>query len=93
MKPVDTGRGRRALVSFAYAMAVTALFALICPALLVVILIVYARFAIHKSVEIEWGFLGMLQDPLGVVACGVVFVTVFVLKVRAKPGSSQTARG
>jgi hypothetical protein len=73
---------RRLLVSFLYATTVTAIFTLICPAILVAIVAAYARFVIHKSVEIEWGILGMLQDPLGLVACGVVFVTVFVLRLR-----------
>jgi len=49
---------------------------------LVSIVSLYARFVIHKSVEIDWGVLGMLQDPLGLVACGVVFVTVFVWGLR-----------
>jgi hypothetical protein len=73
---------RRVLVSFLFAAAVTVIFTLICPAILVAIVSVYAGFVIHKSVEIEWGVLGMLQDPLGLVACGVVFVTVFVWRLR-----------
>jgi hypothetical protein len=73
---------RRVLFSFGYAAAATALFALICPAVLVVIVMAYARFVIHKSVEIEWGLLGMFEDPLGAVACGVVFVTLLVWRIR-----------
>jgi hypothetical protein len=73
---------RRVLLSFGYAAAATALFALICPAVLVVIVMAYARFVIHKSVEIEWGLLGMFEDPLGAVACGVVFVTLLVWRIR-----------
>jgi len=73
---------RRVLVSFAYAIAVTALFALIGPAVLVAGVIAYARFVIHKSVDIEWHVLGILDDPLGWVACGVVFVSVFVWRLR-----------
>jgi hypothetical protein len=81
-EPAYKTRTRRVLVSFLYATTVTAIFTLICPTILVAIVIVYARFVIHKSVEIEWGVLGMLQDPLGLVACGVVFVTVFVWRLR-----------
>lgn len=81
-EPASTTRTRRVLFSFLYATTVTAIFTLICPAILVAIVIVYARFVIHKSVDIEWGALGMLQDPLGLVACGVVFVTVFVWRLR-----------
>jgi hypothetical protein len=90
LSSVDKRHGRRVVVSFAYAIAVTALFALICPAVLVVILMAYARFVIYKSVEIEWGVLGMFQDPLGAVACGVVFVTVFVWRVRRQTRSPET---
>jgi hypothetical protein len=90
LKSVDKRYGRRVLVSFVYAIAVTALFALICSAVLVVIVIAYARFVIYKSVEIEWGVLGMFEDPLGAVACGVVFVTVFVWRVRRQTRSSET---
>jgi hypothetical protein len=75
-------RTQRVLLSFLYATTVTAIFALVCPAILVAIVAVYARFVIHKSVEIEWGVLGMLQDPLALVACVVVFVAVFVLRLR-----------
>jgi hypothetical protein len=75
-------RERGILVSLGFAAAATAFFALICPAVLVVIVMAYARFVIHKSVEIEWGVLGMLQDPLGAVACGVVFVALFVWRIR-----------
>jgi hypothetical protein len=91
-KSNDKRYGRRVLVSFVYAIAVTALFALICPAALVVILIAYARLVIHKSVEIEWGVLGMFEDPLGAVACGVVFVTLFVWKICRQTRSSGTYR-
>jgi hypothetical protein len=42
----------------------------------------YASFVIHRSVEIEWGVLGMLDDPLGAVACGVVFIALFVWRLR-----------
>jgi hypothetical protein len=90
LKFVDKRYGRRVLVSFVYAIAVTALFALICPAVLVVIVIAYAQLVIYKSVEIEWGVLGMFEDPLGAVACGVVFVTVFVWRVRRQTRSSET---
>jgi hypothetical protein len=82
LKSVYKTRKERVLVSFAYAVAVTALFALIGPAVLVAGVIAYARFVIHKSVEIEWHVLGILDDPLGWVACGVVFVSVFVWKLR-----------
>jgi hypothetical protein len=75
-------RERRIFVSFGFAAAVTAVFALICPAVLVLIVMAYASFVIHRSVEIEWGVLGMLQDPLGAVACGVVFVALFVWRIR-----------
>ncbi len=73
---------RRVLVSFVYATAVTALFALIFPPIFVVGLIAYARFVIHKSVDIEWHVLGIFDDPLGWVACGVVFVSAFVWRLR-----------
>ncbi|MGA9979826.1 MAG: hypothetical protein WBQ08_14480 [Candidatus Sulfotelmatobacter sp.] len=92
LKSVDKRYGRHVLISFVYAIAVTALFALICPAVLVVIVIAYARFVIYKSVAIEWGVLGMFEDPLGAVACGVVFITVFVWRVRRQTRSSQTHR-
>ncbi len=72
LKSVDKRYGRRVLISFVYAIVVVALFALICPAVLVVIVIAYARFVIYRSVEIEWGVLGMFEDPPGAVACGVV---------------------
>ena len=75
-------RERRIFVSFGFAVAVTAVFALICPAVLVLIVMAYASFVIHRSVEIEWGVLGMLEDPLGAVACGVVLVTLFVWRIR-----------
>ena len=42
LKSVDTWYGRRVLVSFVYAIMVTALFTLICPSVLVVIVIAYA---------------------------------------------------
>jgi len=82
LNSVDKKPGRRVLLSLVYAIAATALFALICPAVLALIVIAYARFVIYKSVEIEWGVLGMFEDPLAAVACGVVFVTVFVWRVR-----------
>jgi uncharacterized BrkB/YihY/UPF0761 family membrane protein len=75
-------RERRIFVSFGFAAAVTAVFALICPAVLVLIVMAYASFVVHRSVEIEWGVLGMLEDPLGAVACGVVFVALFVWRIR-----------
>ena len=81
-EPAYETRTRRVLSSFLYAATVTAIFTLICPAILVAVVIVYARFVIHKSVEVEWGALGMLQDPLGLVACGVVLMTVFVWRLR-----------
>jgi hypothetical protein len=73
---------RRVLISFIQATAVTALFALICPAVIAAIVMAYARFIISKSVEIEWNMLGMLGDPLGLVACGAVFVGVLVWRIR-----------
>jgi hypothetical protein len=82
LRSSDNIRGSRVLVSFSFAVSVTAVFALICPAVLVVIVMAYAGFVVHKSVEIEWGVLGMLEDPLGAVACGVVFVALFVWRIR-----------
>jgi hypothetical protein len=52
-EPAYETRTRRVLFSFLYATAVTAIFTLICPAILVAIVIVYARFVIDKSVDIE----------------------------------------
>lgn len=82
LNPGHTSCERRIFVSFGFAAAVTAVFALICPTVLVLIVMAYASFVIHKSVEIEWGVLGMLEDPLGAVACGVVFVALFVWRIR-----------
>ncbi|HLX83404.1 MAG TPA: hypothetical protein VKR59_05880 [Terriglobales bacterium] len=82
LSSADNNHERRIFVSFGFALAVTAVFALICPAVLVLIVMAYARFVIHRSVEIEWGVLGMLEDPLGAVACGVVFIALFVWRIR-----------
>ena len=65
LSSAHNNRERRIFVSFGFAVAVTAVFALICPAVLVLIVMAYASFVIHRSVEKEWGALGMLEDPLG----------------------------
>ena len=81
-KSVDKSRERSVLISLIQATTVTALFALICPAVVVISVMAYARFIRLSSVEIEWNILGMLGDPLGLLACCAVFLVVFVWRMR-----------
>ena len=80
-RSADKRHKRGVLIPLIHATAVTAVFALICPVVVVAVLMVYARL-IHKSVDIEWNILGMLGDPLGLLACGAVFLSVFAWRVR-----------
>ena len=76
-------RPRRNLLSvLMQAAGATALFSLIFPAVIVVSVMAYARFILHKSVELEWNMLGVFDDPLGLAACGVFFLTVFAWRIR-----------
>ena len=79
-RSADKRHKRGVLIPLIHATAVTAVFALICP-VVVAVLMVYARL-IHKSVDIEWNILGSAWRPLGLLACGAVFLSVFAWRVR-----------
>jgi hypothetical protein len=69
-------------ISLTQALVVTALFGLACPALLLAGVIAYARFVRSSSVDIEWNVLGMFGDPLGLLLCAGVFVSVFLWRFK-----------
>jgi hypothetical protein len=70
----------RVFVSSVYATAATILFAFLCPAVVVAAVIAYGRFIRLSSVDIEWNVFGMLADPWGLFASGVVWVATFAWK-------------
>jgi hypothetical protein len=70
----------RIFISAIYATAATILFAFMCPAVVVAAVLAYGRFIRSSSVDIEWNVFGMLADPWGLLASGVVWVAAFAWK-------------